>query len=91
VSGARWAVSTLDFKTHILELPAGDHPPDVLKARCGHYLRAAVATLHAEPPLSGRCPQCQLISPSSPMPRADSRDRPEAVRRCPLDPRPAVG
>jgi hypothetical protein len=46
---SRWAVSTLDYQTHLLEQPAGDHPPGVLKARCGHYLLATVACLHAEP------------------------------------------
>ncbi|MDQ2883273.1 MAG: hypothetical protein M3Y48_19410, partial [Actinomycetota bacterium] len=37
-----------------------DHPPGVLKTRCGHYL-LAVATRLDEPSLPLRCPDCQEI------------------------------
>lgn len=57
--GTVWGMSTLDGKTHLL-LPDGDHPPGVLKARCGHYL-LAVATRLDEPSLPVRCPDCQEI------------------------------
>jgi hypothetical protein len=51
----------LDSRTHLLLLPRGEHVPGVLKARCRHYLVETTAAVDPEPPLSGRCPQCQLI------------------------------
>jgi hypothetical protein len=57
-----WGFSTLDSRTHLLLLPRGDdHAPGVLKGKCGHYLVETSTTVHTEPPLSGQCPQCQLI------------------------------
>jgi hypothetical protein len=46
-------ISTLDCRVHLLEL-GGNHPPGVSKARCGHYLVAAVATV-PDPPPQTRC------------------------------------
>jgi hypothetical protein len=55
---ARWAFSPLDYTAHLL-LCDGDHPPGVLKARCGHLLPVAAA-VHEHP--AGRtCPQCALV------------------------------
>jgi hypothetical protein len=51
----------LDSRTHLLLLPRGEHVPGVLKGKCGHYLVETTAAVDPEPPLSGRCPQCQLI------------------------------
>lgn len=39
----RWAISPTDHRTHSL-LPAGDHPPGVWQARCGHRLPGGVVT-----------------------------------------------
>ena len=60
MSGPQWGMSILDYRAHLL-LPNGDHPPGVLKARCGHYL-LTVATRLDEPSLPVRCPDCQAIS-----------------------------
>jgi hypothetical protein len=57
-----WGFSTLDSRTHLLLPRIGHHfLRGVVKAKCGHYFVEASTTVHAEPPLSGRCPQCQLI------------------------------
>jgi hypothetical protein len=54
---ARWALSSLDYATHLLS--DGDQPLGVLKARCGHLL-PMVAAEHDCPP-SQKCQPCALI------------------------------
>jgi hypothetical protein len=58
-SPARWAQSSLDFQAHLL-LPEGDHPPGVLKARCGALMLSSTPR-HERPPPGLTCSDCHLI------------------------------
>ncbi|MCA1705856.1 MAG: hypothetical protein LC808_22375 [Actinobacteria bacterium] len=56
---ARWAFSPLDYAAHLL-LCDGDHPPGVLKARCGELLPTVAAKF--DHPVGRICPVCELIT-----------------------------
>ena len=58
-SPARWARSPLDYHAHLL-LPQSEHPPGVLKARCGELLTTSV-TQHDQPLPGLNCQRCRLI------------------------------
>jgi hypothetical protein len=60
-SPARWVLSPMDGQAHLL-LPVGDHPWDVLNARCGHLMPVGPSQ-HEQPPSGvSACPTCALIS-----------------------------
>jgi hypothetical protein len=58
-SPARWARSPLDYHAHLL-LPQGEHPPGVLKARCGALMLSSTPR-HDQPPPGLTCADCHLI------------------------------
>jgi hypothetical protein len=61
VSGpARWVLSPLDGQAHLL-VAVGDHPWDVLKARCGHLMPVGPSQ-HEQPPGVSTCPTCAVIA-----------------------------
>ncbi len=55
----RWARSPVDYQAHLL-LPEGDHPPGVLKARCGAVMITGL-TRHERPLPGLNCETCHLI------------------------------
>ncbi|MGB6164380.1 MAG: hypothetical protein WCF33_09790 [Pseudonocardiaceae bacterium] len=56
---ARWAQSSLDDQAHLL-LSEGDHPPGVLKARCGALMLSSIPR-HDQPPPVLTCADYQMI------------------------------
>jgi hypothetical protein len=86
-SPARWVLSPMDYQAHLL-LPAGDHPRDVLKARCGHLMPVGPSQ-HEQPPGGSTCPTCALIS-QVPAPKFPHKTPVSAAAvprwaRCPVD------
>ena len=73
---ARWARSSLDYHAHLL-IPQGEHPPGVLKARCGELLTTSV-TQHDQPLPGLSWQRCRLIflADSDVWVRARSKSRP---------------
>lgn len=55
---ARWALSPLVYRAHLLLPEDGPPPSGVLKARCGHLL-PTMAAVHDQLP-ARRCPPCEL-------------------------------
>lgn len=55
MSAARWGLSPLDWKAHLVD-PAARHPRGAWMARCGHLL--AVATTLSRVAPGHRCEQC---------------------------------
>jgi len=58
----RWARSPLDYHAHLLLLE-GDHPPGVLKTRCGDLMMTN-ATRHDQRPPGLTCQRCVFLADS---------------------------
>jgi len=59
-----WARSPLDYHAHLL-LPEGDHPPGVLKTRCGDVMMTN-ATRHDQRPPGLTCQRCVFLAGDCP-------------------------